>query len=206
MAEKPATPEVKETSPGVSSPPIRDNIAASKTKASRESIADSWEDDSASETDSPASSTMPESPSAHLAQTSNPNANTTFPPRHKEAIPFRGQNGEPLSGIAPPPTTPRRPLTSNKEIPAFLGPNGEPLSGIAPPPNSRISTPGQRPEKTASTASRLIAGALGQRAPRRTEEQRAYDEAARVKLRKAREEDVRRGEEEKRAKESVWDG
>ncbi len=66
-----------------------------------------------------------------------------------------------------------------------------------------------RPEKTTQTAARMIAGALGVRAPKRTEEQRAYDRAARENERKRRERD---GEERRaaeaqreRAVKAVWE-
>jgi hypothetical protein len=67
----------------------------------------------------------------------------------------------------------------------------------------------KRPEKTTAVAGRLIAGALGVRAPRRTEEEREYDKAMREKERKRRNEekekerlDKERAEERRRA---VWE-
>ena len=81
------------------------------------------------------------------------------------------------------------------------GPDGTPLSTSRRP----VRSSQERPDKTAATASRLIAAGLGQRAPRRTEEQRKYDAAARDRLRKGKEEQKQREEEEKRAKASVWD-
>jgi len=66
-----------------------------------------------------------------------------------------------------------------------------------------------RPEKTNAVASRLIAGALGVKAPRRTEEQRAYDKAMRDKEEKKRtaEREQKRADEERRerAKRDIWD-
>jgi len=60
-----------------------------------------------------------------------------------------------------------------------------------------------------SSASRLIAGALGVRAPKRTEEQKQYDKAVREKEQKRRDkekEDKKREEEEKtKARAAVWD-
>jgi len=56
----------------------------------------------------------------------------------------------------------------------------------------------------------MIAGALGLRAPRRTEEQRAYDRAIQEKEMKKREREregeKRKKEEEERAKKAVWEG
>lgn len=67
----------------------------------------------------------------------------------------------------------------------------------------------KRPEKQTAVANRMIAGALGIRAPKRTEEQRAYDRAMREKEAKRRErekelENMRRKEEEK-AKAAIWE-
>jgi hypothetical protein len=66
-----------------------------------------------------------------------------------------------------------------------------------------------RPEKQTAVASRMIAGALGIRAPKRTEEQRAYDRAIKEKEMKRRnrekEEESKAKQEEERAKAAVWD-
>ena len=65
-----------------------------------------------------------------------------------------------------------------------------------------------RPEKTDAVAKRMIAGALGVRAPKKTDEQRAYDRAVKEKemrRRNAEKEAKAKVEEEaKRARESVW--
>jgi hypothetical protein len=59
-------------------------------------------------------------------------------------------------------------------------------------------------------AGRMIAGALGIRAPKRTEEQRAYDRAMKEKeikrRNRAKEEEAKTKEEDDRAKAAVWDG
>jgi hypothetical protein len=70
-------------------------------------------------------------------------------------------------------------------------------------------SPRARPEKQTAVASRMIAGALGIRAPKRTEEQRAYDRAMKEKEIKRRnrsdDEEAKVKEEEERAKAAVWD-
>ena len=68
----------------------------------------------------------------------------------------------------------------------------------------------KRPEKSAATAGRLIAGALGVKAPRMGEEQKRYERVVREKERErvVREREERRreeGERERRRRE-VWDG
>ena len=68
----------------------------------------------------------------------------------------------------------------------------------------------KRPEKTTSTANRMIAGALGLKAPKKTEEQKQYDKALKdteIK-RKNREKEQREKEklEDEKAKAAVWEG
>ena len=66
-----------------------------------------------------------------------------------------------------------------------------------------------RPEKQTAVAGRLIAGALGVRNPKKTEEQRAYDKAIKENeiRRREKEKDERRREVEDavKAKAAVWD-
>lgn len=67
----------------------------------------------------------------------------------------------------------------------------------------------RRPEKTDAVARRLIAGSLGLRVPKQTEEQKAYNLAVREKERKrlaeAREAERKRQEEAQRIKAAMWD-
>lgn len=66
-----------------------------------------------------------------------------------------------------------------------------------------------RPDKTDAVAKRLIAGALGVRAPKKTEEQKAYDKALKEKEMKRRnaekEAAAKAREDAERAKAAVWD-
>ena len=76
--------------------------------------------------------------------------------------------------------------------------------GLSSPMKSSV-----RPEKQTAVAGRLIAGALGVRAPRKTEEQRQYDKAMKEKeIRrrdKEREAKVREEEDARKAKAAIWD-
>ncbi|KAK4636116.1 hypothetical protein CLAFUW4_01115 [Fulvia fulva] len=68
---------------------------------------------------------------------------------------------------------------------------------------------GKRPDKTTSVASRLIAAGIGQKAPRRTKEEREYDQAMQIQEKKrrdkAREEEENKKREKERAQKAVWD-
>ncbi|KAK3672312.1 hypothetical protein LTR78_007852 [Recurvomyces mirabilis] len=67
----------------------------------------------------------------------------------------------------------------------------------------------RRPEKSTAVASRLIAAGIGQKAPRRTKEQREYDQAMKMQEKKKRDqakaEEERKKSEAVRAKQAVWD-
>lgn len=75
--------------------------------------------------------------------------------------------------------------------------------------DSKPARSSARPDKTDAMAKRMIAGALGVRAPKRTEEQKAYDKAIKEKEIKRRntekEASLRAKEEAERQKAAVWD-
>jgi hypothetical protein len=108
-----------------------------------------------------------------------------------------------------PPPTPASPTTPDIST-ALFGPKGEELntdaySSIQPSRDRGTMTPQKRPDKTTSVAARLIAGGLGVRAPKRTEEQREYDKAMREKEKKKRDEERQAKEDAEKAKQSVWE-
>jgi len=112
---------------------------------------------------------------------------------------------------APPPTpiSPTSP-NSSRDAEIFIspyGPNGW-TDGSTSPARERERN-SARPEKTDAVAKRLIAGALGVRPPKKTEEQRAYDRAVKEKEMKRREREkdaARRAEEHaEKAKRAAWD-
>lgn len=75
--------------------------------------------------------------------------------------------------------------------------------------NAGQESPGSRPEKTDAVARRMIAGALGLKAPKLTDEQKAYQKAIQEKERKRREEqkaaEKKKEEEAAKAKAAIWD-
>ncbi|KAJ0118155.1 hypothetical protein J7T55_014608 [Diaporthe amygdali] len=110
--------------------------------------------------------------------------------------------GDPHGTSAPPPT-PVTPSYGQGTFSSSDSPGGYHIStGSSGPPAAR-------PEKTDAVARRMIAGALGMRAPKLTEEQKNYDKAVREKERKRREEEKaaqkRREEEATKAKAAMWD-
>ncbi|KAJ9656175.1 hypothetical protein H2198_005137 [Neophaeococcomyces mojaviensis] len=109
---------------------------------------------------------------------------------------------------APPPPTPVSQENSDpfarKWEPSAAVDSGRPTLRYGSPANGD-----RRPEKTTSTANRLIAGALGIKAPKKTEEQKQYDKAVKdAEIRRKnreREQQQRERLEDEKAKAAVWD-
>lgn len=149
-----------------------------KSSTKPKPVADSWEDEADISTDD-----EPASSKADLFSTSavSPTISAEGP-------------------LDPPPT----PISLQTSYPwAGAGPASPGASAGA-----GLNNPARRPEKQTAVASRLIAGALGIRAPKRTEEQRAYDRSVKEqeirRRNKEREELAKAKQEEERAKASVW--
>ena len=106
---------------------------------------------------------------------------------------------------AAPPPTPSSPSRSFQSRENFNSPYGYGMDGVSDFRSERSNT---RPEKTDAVAKRMIAGALGVKAPKRTDEQRAYDRAVKEKEMKRRNQEkegaARAKEESERAKAAVW--
>ncbi|ORY63136.1 uncharacterized protein BCR38DRAFT_222446 [Pseudomassariella vexata] len=106
------------------------------------------------------------------------------------------------SGFAAPPPTPSSPTYTS----------GAPWQSMSSSSQQQYEGAGAerlRPEKTDAVARRMIASALGVKAPKPTEDQRAYDRALRDKERKRREvereAERKRKEEAEKAKVAVWE-
>ncbi|KAI1369661.1 hypothetical protein F5Y08DRAFT_99990 [Xylaria arbuscula] len=157
-----------------------------KPKPKKQVVADSWEDEesSASEPES-----EPPTPSTQ------PNSSTT------------------QDGVAAPPPTPISPSYGRHGPDAdkapWLAGSSTGGGGYGYRGDAQDESGPRRPEKTDAVARRMIASALGVRAPRQTEEQKAYDRAVREKERKKREEERdaerRRAQEAEKAKAAIWD-
>lgn len=191
----PATTSEKATDPRRATAPhhkLRNTSTSPATAAAAQKtkISESWEDETTSDketSETPTESITQADPAAQSEPTTTapkPATKSTYIAPH---LKYRS--------AAPSPASPNRPERS------------------ATPP-SRTSTPSsdrsdRRPEKTNAVAHRLIAGALGVRVPRRTEEQRAYDKAMREQEKKKRDQEreaKKKAEEDAaRAKAAIWD-
>ncbi|KAL9130605.1 MAG: hypothetical protein Q9217_001265 [Psora testacea] len=163
------------------------SISSTKPANTPESIAppDSWEEEAASptSTSSPASAPI-SSPTTPLADsTPGPPPPTPISPTH------RRDKSTDWSSFPPSPHSRESPSCIKCETP--------------------LDKPNKRPEKSSAAAGRMIAGALGVKSPKMTEEQRRYEKVVREKERKriegARDEEQRREREKEEARRAVWD-
>jgi hypothetical protein len=190
-----AVMETKTTSTPTVGATNKDAEAESKPKPSARSMAphhkynkpttkvvDSWEEEEEASTDPSPTNTTPKQPS----DTAAPVPKSNYIPPH---LKYRSAAPSPPSRSITPPSRSSTPTSSTT-------------------PSSSASSE-RRPEKTNAVAHRLIAGALGVKVPRRTEEQRAYDKAMREQEKKKR--DLERGAKKKaeedaaKAKAAIWD-
>ncbi|KAF1937205.1 hypothetical protein EJ02DRAFT_386118 [Clathrospora elynae] len=158
-------------------------------------VADSWDlESSGSDTETEADH-IPKKPTATTSFSSSSTGADSLEPlsttTSREALPN------------PPPPTPASPTQ-------FEYPDNAPYGAVKSPGNSESKgVLDKRPEKTTAVAGRLIAGALGVRAPKRTDEEREFDRVVREKERKRRAEEKERerreGEEREARKKAVWD-
>ncbi|OPB38270.1 Hsp27-ERE-TATA-binding protein/Scaffold attachment factor (SAF-B) [Trichoderma guizhouense] len=169
--------------------------AAPKGKAkAKKPVADSWEDEDVSDEEDKDDQTTDKDDADVEAGTSTPSS---------------------LATPAVPPPTPASPLGYDSPHEwASLGSQSQSQSQSQSPmatsaSGSGAGTPAKRPEKTDAVARRMIAAGLGLKAPRQTEEQRAYQRSVREQEKKRR--DAERAEEERqkelaeKAKAAVWD-
>ncbi|KAM0325492.1 hypothetical protein ACHAQA_007479 [Verticillium albo-atrum] len=113
------------------------------------------------------------------------------------------------SGAKAPPPTPISPTHQSSGSTRQWASMGGGASDAGPRSPLSPDSERRRPEKTDAVARRMIAGALGVKAPKMTEEQRAYEKSVREQERKRRdaerEREKREREEAERAKLAVWE-
>lgn len=183
-----------------------------KEKTNAAHVADSWED----EVDSSSSENENDNRD-NKKDNKNSTSNDDDDDDDNDKTPTSALNIP--DGFREPPTTPISPLVSSQtfaypKIPSYsaYGSGNSPRPSPSPSSgrdrNAAAAAPERRPEKQTAVAGRLIAGALGVRAPKRTEEQRAYDRAVLEQESKRRNREKEREaaarEEEEKAKASVW--
>ncbi|KAI9763949.1 MAG: hypothetical protein M1840_008983 [Geoglossum simile] len=144
------------------------------SKAKREMLAESWEDE--------------------LSTGEDTETDTISPAAKTDSLPD-----------APPPTPVSATHSGSQREPYFV----ENSSGIGILNSSgNPRKPETRPEKTDAVARRMIAGALGVRAPKKTEEGREYEKAVKDRERKKRDQEReaqrRAAEDAQRARAAVW--
>ena len=144
-------------------------------------VVDSWEDEDLSDPDEDGS-----------VRDTEPSTGPTTPSRNH--IP------------SPPPPTPISPVASYSSGSVWPSTNDPGYGGTTSPTGPETST---RPEKTDAVARRMIAAGLGIKAPKQTEEQKAYQKAMKDQEKKRRElekaaEQKKRDDAEK-AKTAIWD-
>ncbi|KAL6898385.1 hypothetical protein GGI43DRAFT_93548 [Trichoderma evansii] len=171
------------------------SISTGKSKKSKEPVADSWEDEDVSDEEAEAAAAAEEQ---EEEEGRDADAGMSTPSS--------------LATPAVPPPTPASPLgyESPHEWASLGSQSQSPMVTSTSGTGSGSGTPpARRPEKTDAVARRLIAAGLGIKAPRQTEEQRAYQRSVREQEKKRREE--AKAEEEKRkaetekAKMAVWE-
>ncbi|WPG99024.1 Hypothetical protein R9X50_00182900 [Acrodontium crateriforme] len=151
---------------------------------------DSWEDEADNAVITTESSSGRESPAGHPG-----------PPPPTPA--------SPRNALSPVQSPKSMAATSPYQVFPSQGPNGQFDPSHYRSPTAPVGSEERRPEKSTAVASRLIAAGLGVKAPRRTKEEREYDQAMRLQEKKKRdqikEEEERRKKEAEKAKQAIWD-
>ncbi|PWY89798.1 hypothetical protein BO70DRAFT_129001 [Aspergillus heteromorphus CBS 117.55] len=164
----------------------------SKPKKPSAPIADSWEDEADDDSASASASELDPPAAAEKRSTASSS---------RFDSPALSSTEDPLD----PPPTPISPSVSQSWSPRGYGNVGS----STPVPREDSRSPARRPEKQTAVAGRMIAGALGIRAPKRTEEQRAYDRAVKeqeIKRRNREKEEAEKARaDEEKVKAAVWD-
>ncbi|KAM7196384.1 hypothetical protein V8F20_007043 [Naviculisporaceae sp. PSN 640] len=172
--------------------------AAKKKKAP---VADSWEDEDVSSSESEHEQ---DPATASTSKDGSSSAGTSAPPPTPMSPTYGSQRPFSPTGLGA--------QSFDRKPTAAAGPYYDgPADSFGP---SGVSVAGDRdtrarPEKTDAVARRMIAASLGLKAPKLTEEQKAYDRAIREKEKRRKEEEralqKKREEEAAKAKQAVWE-
>jgi len=186
-----ATPSEADVVNTLSKLELSPKTSQSKAKPKSAPVADSWDDDVSTGSDTETEGTDPSRKQAATSIKDSLSAiNTTSS--------YDAPN--------PPPPTPASPTP-------FEFPDNAPFGSARAWDDRRGSNganaPAKRPDKTTAVAGRLIAAGLGVRAPKRTDEEREYDKAMREKAKKQRDEERNRERMEREQAEArrkaVWE-
>ncbi|EUC29767.1 hypothetical protein COCCADRAFT_29212 [Bipolaris zeicola 26-R-13] len=170
-------------------------------------VADSWDDDDALSSSDTETETSNSTTKKGKASQQDPQDGKSSPQDALKPLSTTSSHTDDTDVPPnPPPPTPASPTQ-------FEYPHGDnvgySIGSDGPRSRNSPASPDKRPEKTTAVAGRMIAGALGVRAPRRTEEEREYDRVMREKERKRRTEEKEREKREAEAREArkkaVWD-
>lgn len=174
-------------------PVINTNPNMKKSRAAPV-VADSWEDEDSSSESGPPTPTAHDSVPGAAAEEEEP-LDPPPTPISPQLVESHGKHHQ-----AWPTSAYGNPSSASSAAAAAAAGGGGP-AGREPP--------SRRPEKQTAVAGRMIAGALGVRAPKRTEEQRAYDRSVKEqeirRRNREREEAAKAVEEDEKAKAAVWD-
>ncbi|KAF7912741.1 uncharacterized protein EAF01_001762 [Botrytis porri] len=172
----------------------------SRAKKSK-SLADSWEDEASSGSDTETETDPPQPPSTETTLFPTSSSFPSAPPPTPISPP------PPSEHFPPPPFSSSKKPINSSSAQEFENPYGYPGPSSSSPNSAR--GPERRQEKTDAVARRLIAGALGVRAPKKTDEQREYERVQKEKEMKRRkeekDEEERRRQEAEKIKKGVWD-
>ncbi|RJE26405.1 hypothetical protein PHISCL_01292 [Aspergillus sclerotialis] len=155
----------------------------------KKAVAESWED---------------EVESSENEEQQQPQSRKQQPCDSEIQSPLSPSIGVSAEGPLDPPPTPISPQVSDP-----WGPGPSVYGCSSSSPSSTPRSPARRPEKQTAVAGRMIAGALGIRAPKRTPEQRAYDRSVKEqeirRRNREKEEAAKAKEEEEKAKAAIWE-
>ncbi|KAM0259028.1 hypothetical protein ACHAQJ_003527 [Trichoderma viride] len=172
---------------------VSTNLQKNRTsKKPKEPVADSWEDEDVSD-----GAAEEEEEEEEEDQGKDVDAGISTPSS--------------LATPAVPPPTPASPLGYDSPHEwASLASDSQSQSPVATSASgSGSGTPAKRPEKTDAVARRMIAAGLGLKAPKQTDEQRAYQRSIREQEKKKKEmdkaEEERKRQLTEKAKASVWE-